>query len=265
MPEVDYSQFYYKNEKENSPISPDEIAYVDKKTKPKKQKGKTLAILCMILCFCATLFLADYFSGGYILADFDARPTVTIEDNSYYCVQTGMYTDQKTAELYAQNVKARGGAGYVYYDGTYRVIASIYQSALQAKTVAEKMESTGVFSTVFSFSLSPTLDESLTQSDRDSLLEISNYADYVYQRLYELSNQLDAGAIEQKEIKSVLDGLISYLDGESEKLAKIKYSTPALSLSSSIKGAIDIIKSVPSSPTPGDIRYAYTAILCNRI
>lgn len=266
MSKVDYSQFYYKSEdndqKELQVLSPDEITYYQKKKKPKSGKSKTIAVLGLILCFCATLLLADYFSGGYILADFDQSVNAS-ENSSYYCVQTGMYSDLKTAELYAENVKSRGGAGYVYYDGMYRVVASVYTGALQAKTVAEKMEHVGVDSTVFSITHSPFSDNSLSAQTRDELNSLSTYADYCYQTLYNLSNELDTGKISNSDILSSLNALTTYLENSKAKADEIEFSTTASALSSKIKGAIEIIKNVSQTVNSSSLRYAYCSIIFN--
>ena len=266
MSKVDYSQFFYKSEDDNQKdlqvLSPDEITYYPKKRKTGKGKSKTIAVLGMILCFCATLLLCDYFSGGYILADFDQSVNAS-EKSSYYCVQTGIYSDLKTAELYAENVKSRGGAGYVYYDGMYRVVASLYTGALQAKTVAEKMEQVGIDATVFSISHSPFSDNSLSAQNRDELNSLSTYADYCYQTLYNLSNELDTGKTSKNDIISSLNALITYLENSRTKAEKIEFSSIANALSSKIKGAIEIIKNVSQTVNSSSLRYAYCSIIFN--
>lgn len=270
MDRVDYSEFYYKTENkkvESLPqkaISPNEISYAPKKRTQSKGRGKTIAILAIILCFCLTLVLSDYFSGGYLLADFDQSAGASIDAEQYYALQTGMYSDLKTAEEYAKTVKSRGGAGYVYYDGVYRVIASIYKTAVQARTVGEKMGQSGIDATVFSFSISPYTDSSISQSDRNELELLSDYTDYCYQTLYTLSNDIDTGNLSQG-VSVTLNGLVNYLENSNQKAQNISFSTPALTLSSNIKGAIEIIKNVPQTPVSSDLRYAYCAILMSRI
>ena len=270
MDRVDYSEFYYKTENkkvESLPqkaISPNEISYAPQKRSRSKGRGKAIAILAIILCFCLTLVLSDYFSGGYLLADFDQSAGASIDAEQYYALQTGMYSDLKTAEEYAKTVKSRGGAGYVYYDGVYRVIASIYKTAVQARTVGEKMGQSGIDATVFSFSISPYTDSSISQSDRNELELLSDYTDYCYQTLYTLSNDIDTGNLSQG-VSVTLNGLVNYLENSNQKAQNISFSTPALSLSSNIKGAIEIIKNVPQTPVSSDLRYAYCAILMSRI
>lgn len=270
MNEVDYSQFYYKSENKKSDslqkkaISPNEITYSTKKQKPKSGRGKTIVILAVMLCFCLTLFLSDYFSGGYLLADFDQSVSAKTDSETYYGLQTGMYNDLKTAEEYAQSIKSRGGAGYVYYDGVYRVVASVYKTAVQARTVCEKMGEAGIDATVFSFSISPYSDSSISSSNREELISVSTYADYCYQMLYTLSNDIDTGNSNQN-VDSTLKNLVTYLENCNQKAQNIAYSAPASALSSNIKGAIEIIKNVPNSPTSSDLRYAYCAILLSRV
>ncbi len=279
MPEkVDYREFQYirpNDKKKNKAISVTNAGYPDKISQilpePKRKSPKTgrrrefIVVLAIILCFCTTLLCADYFSNGYLLADFDKNATVSAEGAKYYAVQTGIYTDRKTAELYAKSLRSRGGAGYVMYDGVYRVVASVYTKALQAQTIAERMGKAGTDATVFSFSLSSVSDSSLSQEDRNKLISLSGYTDYCYEELYNLSNAIDAGAMTENELKARLSNLESYLLSQKEIADGIEFSTTALSLSSAINSSVKIIKDVPSTPSSGDIRYAYTAILALRI
>lgn len=276
---VDYSQFQYKKDNDKKKRSqeskiekfgsPDNITYTSPQPYSKKEirsrRREIIAVLAVVMCFCLTLYLADYFSNGYLLADFDKDATVSGGEYDYYAVQTGMYTDRKTAELYAENIRKRGGAGYVLYDGVYRVVASVYTKAVQARTVAERMGEAGVDATVFSFSLQPVSDSSLSATDRNTLVTVSEYTTYCYETLYDLSIQIDTGTLTDSELQAKLTALKSFLEQNKAKVDKIEFSTPAYSLSSAISASIQIIKDVPESPTSGDIRYAYIAILAMRI
>ncbi len=265
MSEVDYSEFLYETKPEVKPKLREkpQKAVSPKITEP-RETNRVIAVLVIIACFCLTLLSADYLSGGYILAEFDSDSTVSSKECDYYAVQTGMYSDQKTAELYAKNIRARGGAGYVYYDGIYRVVASVYSEALQARSVAEKMEQAGINATIFPITLSPISDSSISSEDRATLLSASECAGYCYESLYELSNAVDAGIVSEEELSSRLASLLSYLESHKLSLDEIDHSSVSINLSSSIKGAIEIIKSVPQSPSSSDLRYAYSAILAGR-
>ena len=278
MPEkVDYSEFLYNENKKRKQKLPEVKNYgypdkitsndkpITKKRKNPSKRREVIVVLAIILCFCTTLLLSDYFSNGYLLADFDTDASQVTQGQTFYAVQTGIYSDKDTASYYAQDVKKRGGAGYVFFDGLYRVVASIYPKALQAKTVAERMENTGISATVFSFTLPDVSDASISRENRAKLVEVANYPVYCYEELYLLSNAIDAGTVTKDELTARLDNLKNYLSTQKEVAQSIEFSTPALSLVSSISSAIDIIKDVPANPTSGDIRYAYTAIFVQRL
>lgn len=276
---VDYSQFQYVRESDKKKTSkadsiinggyPDKISCEPHSLPSKKDKlsrrREIIAVLAVVICFSLTMLFADYFSNGYLLADFDEGANVVGGEYDYYAVQTGMYTDRKTAELYASNIRKRGGAGYVLYDGVYRVVASVYTKAVQARTVAERMGESGTDATVFSFSLSSVSDSSLSSQDRSTLLSVSEYTTRCYEELYDLSNQIDAATLTDSELTAKLTSLIDYLESNKSKIDKIEFSAPAYTLSSALSASIQIIKDVPESPSSGDIRYAYTAILATRI
>lgn len=274
---IDYSEFLYesKNKKVAKSAPAENYGYPDTITSPskpiRKKKNKpsrrreVIVVLAIVLCFCTTLLLSDYFSNGYLLADFDSEASKVIEGDTFYAVQTGIYSDKKTADLYAEQLQKRGGAGYVLYDGMYRVVASVYPKALQAQSVAERMEEAGINATVFSFTLLDVSDSSLSREDRQKLSEIANYPVYCYEELYLLSNSIDTGTLTQDELQARLKNLEEYLTQKKVLAESIEFSPTALSLVSSISSAIDIIKDVPDSPSSGNIRYAYIAIFAQRI
>ncbi|MDP2892680.1 MAG: SPOR domain-containing protein [Bacillota bacterium] len=58
----------------------------------------------------------------------------------YYCIQTGAFSHEENANAEAQSVKLKGGAGYIFYDGMYRVLIAFYGSSDDAKTVREQLK-----------------------------------------------------------------------------------------------------------------------------
>ena len=107
-------------------------------------------------------------------------------------------------------------------------------------------------------------ENSLSSNERYELSSLSSYCDYSYQTLYTLSNELDT-TNNTDNISNSLKNLLTYLENSHQKAGAIQFSTPASTLSANIKGAIEIIKSVPQTPTSSDLRYAYCSILLSRV
>ncbi len=61
--------------------------------------------------------------------------------NEYYFVEINSFLSYSEANDLANTISALNGAGYVYYDGTYRVFASFYPRKKDAESVCENLKS----------------------------------------------------------------------------------------------------------------------------
>lgn len=143
MSEVDYLQFAYKREKQNSLPSENydrgyrQVEVEEKRSK--KSKGKTnvfFVITVVFLCFCLVLLAADIFSNGKVVASISSL--VRQKSYSYYFVAAKA---SDMAEAYGEclTVKNGGGAGYIYSDSDeVFVVYSVFCDEAEAQSVAEK-------------------------------------------------------------------------------------------------------------------------------
>ncbi len=73
-----------------------------------------------------------------------------LEGANFYALQMGAFKSEDNARTEADTVRARGGAGYVFFDGElYRVLASAYASEAEAKDVRESLKADMIESGVF--------------------------------------------------------------------------------------------------------------------
>lgn len=83
-------------------------------------------------------------------SDTRAEEQITVDSVALYTLQAGAFTDEANAKTAASEITARGGAGYVAYDGSlYRALIAGYTSEADAKSVKTELEAQGVVSTVF--------------------------------------------------------------------------------------------------------------------
>jgi hypothetical protein len=68
--------------------------------------------------------------------------SVTMESMQWYAVQVGAYATLDEAETIAADARSKGGAGFIYKDGTYRVLVSSYLTQADADDVRAKIMST---------------------------------------------------------------------------------------------------------------------------
>lgn len=68
---------------------------------------------------------------------------------TFYMLSTGETDDFQTAAAYAKDAAGRGGAGYVYNDGSYHAIAAVYARESEAKALAAANENAYYFKFAF--------------------------------------------------------------------------------------------------------------------
>jgi hypothetical protein len=71
-----------------------------------------------------------------------AGATQTVQQNActWYCIQTGAFSNEANAGTQAEAMKLKGGAGYIYHDGMFRVLIAAYASPEDAKKVRDQIK-----------------------------------------------------------------------------------------------------------------------------
>lgn len=254
--EVDYTPYYYPT-KERRPKPPKQKRERPQKSRTRAQK---VAVLLIVVCLCVTLLALDELTGAM-------SPSITASANAgtvYYCVQTGVYTDRDTASYYASLDKNRASGGYILYDGSFHVIASVYPLEHQANLVAKRLTDSGVSASVFPVTVYPVNDETLSPDEQSALITASGFTDECYRELYELSNLIDQENLSAGELSTRLYSLKQFVT-KQRGLVTNTYSENAIKLSACMVATEEIIDSLGSNPTSSEIRYAYTAIIAQRL
>lgn len=101
-----------------------------KSRRPRKAAGVLIAVLllltagiCLLVVFLPSLSTP---SGG----------APSFKGKTYYMLATAEVTDRAQAVVAAQYAAERGGAGYIYNNGSYHIIAAVYERETDAKTLA---------------------------------------------------------------------------------------------------------------------------------
>ena len=75
---------------------------------------------------------------------------ITARAVTLYALQSAVFSDESNAKKIAQDVKTRGGAGFISYDGSlYRVLLAGYTSENDAKSVKADLEEQNISTTIF--------------------------------------------------------------------------------------------------------------------
>ncbi len=185
---------------------------------------------------------------------------ITAQSITLYALQIGAFSDESNAKQTAQQVIARGGAGYVAYDGNlYRVLAAGYTSENDAKSVKAELETQGISTTIFKLE-SGALEFRIgaEQQQIDAVKACFDMVPAVVSELQQIIYDADKGnnvddrisALNAKAAdvtaklktigstdSSALSDLIEYMDTLCEKLGSIRKSTniSAVAFSSELK------------------------------
>lgn len=255
--DVDYTPYYYPQKAKTKKSTPR-----PRRQKPQKgrSRGQTLGVLFIIICLFTTLLVLDDLVGGV----FPDTPVMSGDATTYYCVQTGIYNDRDTANFHANSDKERGSGGYVIYDGYYRVIASVYTKESDAKTIADRLNEANVSASVYAFTISSITEPSLSPEEQSAIATASGFTHRCYVELYELSNLVDQDNLTAGELSTRLYAIKKYAE-ECENTIPDVYSEKIIKLSACIGASREILDELGSAPSSSALRYAYTAILAQRL
>lgn len=79
-----------------------------------------------------------------------AEEQITVSSIALYTLQAGAFSDETNAKAAAAEIIARGGAGFVAFDGNlYRALIAGYTSETDAQSVKSELDAQGIVSTVF--------------------------------------------------------------------------------------------------------------------
>lgn len=180
-----------------------------KKVKKKSSSRKTLiVIVTILLCFAVTILVADSLTGGYVLEEIQ---TILAGKSSiiktYYGVECGTFNDLESARLYANGLRAKGGAGYVMKDEFYRVFVEIYSSEEEAEQIAKSLKLSGEDAKVYKFNIKEFDYGKFPDSTRNVVKNVLKYNDRIYLELYTIGVELDKGNIDTNTAISRIRGL----------------------------------------------------------
>lgn len=134
----------------------------------------------------------------------------------YFAVIMGEYNDENTAYAAAEEMKSKGGGGYVCEGEKFGVVACVYQNEADADAVAErygaKVVATGKY----------TLTADLG-SDEKSLgaVRLCSLPETLIDEVYELARALDGDEISSEAAECALDGIIEDFNESKSELDEL--------------------------------------------
>ena len=194
----DYSAYSYARKKRNN---------VKKRTRYETMRFIAVALICLLV---AVLLYTNLHKSSKI----------TLVAKKYYAVEVGSYASESTALYFASTIKKRGGAGGIFYDGSYRVFASVYLSKEDAQSVAQKMLDSDLNGKMYVFEFKKT---KIDFSDGKTLFlkELANSFTAFLELLLAASLDYDMDSISGSEIMQMMDNTLNDIEAYYEKLTKL--------------------------------------------
>lgn len=244
----------------------------NKKNKPKRSKGRKFAIVVFVIIFAfvSCFLIADVLSSGYLIDSVVNKIFKGDVTAYYYAVEIATFSDVDSARITSEEIRASGGSGYVVHDDLYRVIAEVYQSEKDAKSVSTNLNLAGYVTNIYLFKIEDIDYHLLPTSVRNATKNVLKYQDIMYKSLYATAVSLEKQEIDYtsaREDIAMLKSQISnmLIDYESSVNNKIddKYVQKVRMQISSMIGALDNLTAEGSKNDRllSDIRYINTMIL----
>ena len=159
-----------------------------KSRKSARSGGRRGGLIVFLLLFFGAIAvgIVVFFSFG--------KNTFTVKGRTLYAVRLFASEVEAEATERAAAVKAAGGSGYVYNDGTYSVLAAIYANEKDAQTVADRNAGQIVTLTLPKFKCKMYQDGATSQTVSDC----ARYAfTTLFDDLYKISVDLDAHVLSE--------------------------------------------------------------------
>lgn len=183
-----------------------------KNKNPLRRRSIILVVLTIFVCFGITLLIADSVSGGYMLGElqsvFSGFKNV---NNTYYALEMSSFSDMATAKIYSNDLRLRGGGGYVINDGLYRVIGEVYPTKKDAESVSTRLNMDGDMTKVIQIEICDIDYQLFPTSVRNLTKKTMVYADNCYKKLYDVGCKLAKNELDTNSAHAEINTLIANL------------------------------------------------------
>ena len=183
--------------------------------KPMKKQLKLILIFFLtIVIFASVFFISTFLSDALSVGNISNRlvygdTKITRKAHNYYAVTLGEYNDFNEATAVATGSTIRGASGYVWQDGSYFVIGSIYQNYNDANSVLENIKNNGYTVNVKEIQI-PKINVSLDNYESKEVKLVSNALDFIdntITTLYGYSVSFDKSETNNFAISSAVSSL----------------------------------------------------------
>lgn len=302
---IDYKNYYYCKYKRNLPLrqevqeeknsyvqNPNHIIQYDKYERRNTQKNISkrynekksnkkpynkakwsyiFVIIVLFITICA-MVVVDYL--GY--EKLKSRPTwISGSNKVYYAIEMNSFSDYDSAYVFADALRKQGGGGFILKeDSYYKVLAAMYKTETDAKTICERLILNENMARVYYFTIPKVEFNNYEIRDREIILNVMEYYNVIYECLYSVSNDLDKEMINNEsainKIKLLKEKIVSTKQQLDNNLASTEINTQIIKIKAELVSAIAILDNLTNNrlARPNllcDIRYSYILVVHNYI
>lgn len=199
---------------ESETLNPQDFYSKEYKSKAAKTTKKFsffsvfFAITALLLAFsCANLLSYGLYSSGFSLLNNKQK------ENAYYFVQVGSFSNYANAQTVATEIMQKSGAGFIYFDGGYRVFTSVYFNMDDAQKVVDKNLQSYPNSTVYILEVQKVKQmKNLTNAQLSAFKNAVTSLINAIKSVYEITIDFDSSTIDASAAKQRLKNVYTIVE-----------------------------------------------------
>lgn len=206
--------------------------------------GFCFFILSIALVVSFSLFSANLIVG----VSLPASGSALLKERTYYLLSLGSFDNEENASEFAKEVKVLEGAGYIYYNKTYEVIAFVYGNEQDCLKVKDKV--IGEYSKAHVIPLQcKKISATISKDYKQSVIECLNVFDECYSILFSLASSYESSK-EYYTSMNLINDFILNIESKKTSLKEInssfavKLKTKLSELVVELKSLVDISEGV---------------------
>ncbi|MBQ8882115.1 MAG: hypothetical protein IJY70_01830, partial [Clostridia bacterium] len=212
------------------------------------KRDRGIKFIAIVVFLCVTVLLLSAFLSP--ISPLNAR----IFNRTWYFVKVFSTQDYEKCLLESENVKQRGGGGFVINDGTFLVTATVFDTEEKAKTVANKIEGATVYSL--------QIKGGVVDKNAELIASINAHNEF-YKTLINTATDYDNGSCSDALALFILQQLKEKCENYFANLDKEKYNAVANYLTN-VLGSIDFALNDENHTISSRLRYCACEIICKR-
>ncbi len=169
-----------------------------------------------------------FFAIALIYILFFRKPSYKLESKEYFSVVSGEYESETEASRAAEEIKSRGGGGYVAPNGKYEVVVAVYDNRDDADAIATRYGY--IIKDLGRYTLGADLDDA--ELSRKAL-KLCVFPEQIFDSVYETLNSIGKGELSADAAEYSLEQLSETLSQKHDELKVLieKYPSDKLLLS----------------------------------